>query len=134
MKVLIINGSPHKGNTWTLVERVKNKINSISQDVIFFEEHLHKLKLPLCTGCSSCLVRGEKHCPHYNEVQNIVNKIEESDAVIFASSCYANSVTALSKNLIDHLSFTTHRPRFFGDGSVAVNIESIREYNQPSYL
>lgn len=121
MKILIINGSPHKGNTWALVERVKSKINSLSQSVVFEEVHLQKIKLPLCTGCSACFVKGNQYCPHYIEVQNIIDKIEESDAVIFASSCYANSVTALAKNLIDHMSFITHRPRFFGKKILVVS-------------
>jgi len=47
------------------------------------------------------------------KVQQLIEKIEENDATIITSSCYANHVTALVKNFIDHLAFITHTPRFF---------------------
>lgn len=114
MKILIINGSAHKGNTWLLVEIVKKRMQELSDSNIDFDEvHLKEIGLPFCTGCSSCFIRGNKNCPHHFEVQKLIDKIEENDATIIASPCYSNHVTALLKNFIDHLAFKTHRPSFF---------------------
>ncbi|MBW9172438.1 NAD(P)H-dependent oxidoreductase [Clostridium estertheticum] len=122
MKILIVNGSAHKGNTWTLVEIIKKHMQEISHNKIVFDEiHLAETNLPFCNGCSSCLIRGNKSCPHHLEVQKFIDKIEENDATIIASPCYANHVTALMKNFIDHLAFNTHRPKFFKNKMLAIS-------------
>ena len=122
MKILIVNGSSHKGNTWALVEIVKKRMQEISHNKIDFDEiHLKEINLPFCIGCNSCFIRGNKSCPHNLEVQKFIDKIEENDATIIASPCYANHVTALMKNLIDHLAFNTHRPRFFKNKMLAIS-------------
>lgn len=54
MNYLIINGSPHKGNTWMLVEQIKKDIAPLSPESAFEEIHLMDLNLPFCTGCSLC--------------------------------------------------------------------------------
>ena len=61
MKILIVNGSAHKGNTWTLVEIIKKHMQEISHNKIEFDEiHLAEINLPFCIGCSSCFIRGNK--------------------------------------------------------------------------
>jgi multimeric flavodoxin WrbA len=122
LKILIINGSPHKGNTWVLVEIIKKHMSKLSNSEIAFDEvHLMEVGLSLCTGCSSCLIKGNKNCPHHLEVQKLIDKIEENDATIIASPCYANHVSALMKNFIDHLSYNIHRPRFFSKKMLVVS-------------
>lgn len=114
LKCLIINGSPHKGNTWTLAQVVKEQMKKTSADSIEFEEvQLSQLDLPLCKACNTCFFYGEDRCPHHEAVQWLVKKVEESDAVIITTSCYSLNVTALTKNFIDHMSYNFHRPRFF---------------------
>lgn len=122
MKVLIINGSAHEGNTWTIVEIVKKRMQKISNNSIVFDEiHLREVNLHMCTGCSACYIKGNEKCPHHIIVQKIIDKIEETDATIVISPCYSNNVSALIKNLIDHMSFITHRPRFFTKKVLAVS-------------
>ena len=97
-------------------------MQEISHNEIHFEEiHLKEIELPFCTGCSSCFIKGNIRCPHYLEVQQLIDKIEENDATIIASPCYANHVSALVKNFIDHLAFITHRPRFFSKKVLVVS-------------
>lgn len=122
MKILIINGSPHKGNTWVLVELIKKSMQELSDTQITFDEvHLMEVGLPLCNGCSSCLISGNKNCPHNLKVQKLIDKIEESDATIITSPCYSNHISALMKNFIDHLSYNIHRPRFFSKKMLVVS-------------
>jgi multimeric flavodoxin WrbA len=122
IKILIINGSPHKGNTWMLVKIIKKHMEELSgREILFDEVHLMEVGLSLCTGCSSCLIKGDKNCPHHIETQKIIDKIEENDAIIIASPCYANHVSALVKNVIDHLAYNIHRPRFFSKKMLAVS-------------
>lgn len=122
MKVLVINGSPHKGNTWTIFELVKKQMQKTAGEQIDFEEvHLLKQDIPMCTGCFTCFTYGEDKCPHHEKVQHIAKKIDECDATIILSPSYSLNVTALTKNFIDHMSYNFHRPRFFTKKMLAIS-------------
>lgn len=115
MKILVINGSPHKGNTWAYYEEVKRAMQLSSDERIVFEEvSLLKINIPFCVGCQKCFIEGEGACPHYEKVHEISRKIEESDGVIILCPTYSLGVSAAVKNFIDHMSYNFHRPRFFG--------------------
>ena len=121
MNYLLINGSPHKGNTWMLVEQIKNEIQSLSAESVFDEIHLTDYDLPFCMGCSLCFRKGHEKCPHNKITQDIINKIDWSDGVIFATTTFNMQPTALTKNLIDHLCFMLHRPYFFTKKAMVVS-------------
>lgn len=113
MRYLIINGSPHKGNTWRLVEVSQSALLNCDSTAEFEEIHLAKLNLPFCTGCSNCFRLGHEKCPHYEKISAVINAIEKADGIIFASTTFNLRETALLKNLFDHLCFMLHRPHFF---------------------
>lgn len=121
MKILVINGSPHKGNTWRLTEIVMAQIKGLDKTVKFTEIHLSACNIPFCTGCSLCFRKGHRFCPHNQYIQPIMDKIEESDGVIFAASCFQGAVPALGKNFTDHLAFLIHRPRFFAKKALIIS-------------
>lgn len=108
MKYVIINGSPRKKNTWSVVEQVKKNLNGEFEEI-----QLAKEKIPMCNGCFKCITDGESNCPHYNIINPIIDKIKDCDGIIIASPVYALNVTALLKNLFDHTAYFYHRPCFF---------------------
>ena len=115
MKILVINGSPHKGNTWAYYEEAKTAMQQNAQEEITFEEiSLLKLNLPFCVGCQKCFREGENACPHYEKVHEVSHKMEISDGIIILCPAYSLGVSAAVKNFIDHMSYNYHRPRFFG--------------------
>lgn len=113
MKYLIINGSPHKGNTWKLTLAAKEEILKRDTDAAFEEIHLFSLKLPFCVGCSNCFRTGNEVCPHYSIVGKLIEAIDNADGVIVCSTCYNMDMTSILKNMFDHLCFMLHRPHFF---------------------
>ncbi len=113
MKILILNGSPHKGNTWRLTQCVKDMLQSWDKTIGFTEIHLTDISLPFCSGCSNCFRKGHQYCPHNSKLQPVLDLIEEHDAVIFSVSCFQGHLTGIMKNFTDHLAFLIHRPRFF---------------------
>jgi len=121
MKYLIINGSPHKGNTWKLVERVKKDISSLPGNSVFAEVHLMDLDLPFCTGCSLCFRKGTEVCPHHEIIDKVIRRIEWADGIIFAVTAFNMQPTALTKNLIDHLCAYLHRPCFFTKKALVIS-------------
>lgn len=121
MKILIINGSPHKGNTWTLTMKVKDMIADLDSSVQFEEIHLMRANIPFCLGCSVCFRQGHELCPHNQAIQPIMDAIEASDAIIFSVSCFQGAVTGLTKNFTDHLAFLLHRPRYFDKKALIIS-------------
>ncbi len=113
MRYVVINGSPHKGNTWRLALQAMETISEKDSQAEFDEIHLMKLQLPFCCGCSACFRLGHETCPHSSIICDIIHRIERSDGVIILSSTFNLRETALLKNLFDHLCFMLHRPHFF---------------------
>ena len=113
MKYLIINGSHHKGNTWRIVEAVRESLKREDSQAVFDEIHLAQEKLPFCTGCSNCFRLGHEKCPHSTTVMKIIEAIEKADGVIVSSTTYFMRETSLLRNFFDHLCFMNHRPHFF---------------------
>lgn len=120
MRYLIFNGSPHKGNTWKLVKLIQKELLEISPESTFEEIQLSDLELPFCTGCSLCFRKGHEYCPHHKIMQKIINKIDESDGMIFGMTTFNMYPNALTKNLIDHLCYMLHRPHFFKNKAIVV--------------
>ncbi|MCI9597587.1 MAG: NAD(P)H-dependent oxidoreductase [Firmicutes bacterium] len=120
-KILIINGGPHKGNTWRLTEEVKKILQSFDQTIVFKEAHLSDVDLPFCIGCSNCFRKGHKTCPHNKIVQPIMDLIEESDAVVFSVPCFQGHLPGILKNFTDHMAFMLHRPRYFTKKALVIS-------------
>lgn len=121
MKILIINGSPRKGNTWLLTSLVKEHIKMLDPKTEFDEIHLKDLNLPFCTGCSLCFRKGLEFCLHHEIIQNIMDKMDKCDGIIFSVTCFQMNVPALTKNFTDHLCFLMHRPRYFNKKALIVS-------------
>lgn len=115
MKYLIINGSPRRKNTWSIVNQVKSNLKGN-----FDEIHLSESEIGLCKGCYNCMMNGEMYCPHSSEIKEIIDKIDECDGLIITSPVYAMNVTALLKNFIDHTAYLYHRPQFFTKKALVV--------------
>ncbi len=113
MHYLVINGSPHKGNTWKLFELARAELMRLDASAAFEELHLSELSLPFCKGCSLCFRKGHAACPHNAVVQPVIDAIERADAVLFPCTTFFMRETAMVKNVMDHMCCFTHRPRFF---------------------
>lgn len=120
MNYLIINGSPHKGNTWKIVELAKGNIQVKDKHAVFNEIHLAEVDLPFCCGCSACFRLGHEKCPHNEIIRKIIEMINNADGVIFASTAYNMRETSMLKNLFDHLCFMLHRPHFFKSKALVI--------------
>lgn len=112
MKCLVIHGSPRRGNTWDVLKITENEMKKHGS-FEFEEIELAKERIPTCIGCFNCIFKDENMCPHKDKIQEIVNKIQQSDALILTSPVYSMQVSGLLKNFIDHMSYNFHRPRFF---------------------
>lgn len=120
MKYLIVNGSPHKENTWKVVLRVKKYLLQWDESAQFEELHLAELKIPFCCGCSLCFRKGGEYCPHYSIIEKVTDAMDHADGVIVASTTYNMRETALLKNFFDHLCYLIHRPQYFQSKALVI--------------
>ncbi len=119
MKILAVMGSPHKGNTLEITQKIENKMQRF-HDVEFEYVHLKDVELKPCLGCFTCFVKGEAACPLKDDKELISKKLDEADGVIFVSPVYSMHVTYLMKTFIDRFAYNFHRPRYFGKYAAAI--------------
>lgn len=106
MKVLGINASP-RGNESNTLQLVKSVITGAEDEGAEAELiDLYKLKIEYCTGCGACYATGE--CPQIDDFEEILDRIMNSDGIIFGAPNYINSVPAPMKAFFDRLSDVIH--------------------------
>lgn len=112
MKILVIMGSPRKGNTFRACEELRELMQ---QDIPVEFEYLWLKDAHLlpCKGCYVCISRGEENCPNHDDAPAIEQKMREAAGVIFASPVYGMNVTGQMKSFVDRFCYLFHRPRFF---------------------
>lgn len=122
MKVIAIMGSPRKkGNTYKVVERVKDELMRQDSTIDFEYLFLSDCRLDMCKGCFACFARGAHKCPLKDDRDMIYKKMTEAHGIIIAAPTYAMGVPALMKNFIDRFAYTLHRPCFFDQAILAVS-------------
>lgn len=104
MKVLAINTSPRKNrNTYQLLEEILKGCRSVNSDIETEIIHVSDAKeenFKMCRGCWSCKKTGKCVCGD-DYVATILDKIKNSDAVIFGVPVYFYGVTAQCKVIMD---------------------------------
>ena len=121
MKVLVITGSPRKGNTYRAAKKIEESMRSMG-NVEFEYLMLKDADLSQCSGCFVCFIKGENYCPHKDDASVIEQKMHAADGVIFATPVYGMNVSALMKTFIDRFSYIFHRPRFFDKKALLLSI------------
>ncbi len=113
MKIIVIMGSPRKGNTLRACEEFKKHLQEICP-AEFEYVWLKDARIEPCTGCFVCFPLGEERCPHRgDDIAVIEQKMLDADGVIFATPVYSWNVSGQMKMFIDRISYIGHRPRFF---------------------
>ena len=98
MKVVILNGSPRKGNTEAAIEALKKGFDA---DTEVEEIRIEGKKIAPCKGCGAC--KCTDGCVFKDDAPAIVDKVVEADAVVFATPVYFWGMTAQLKLIIDRL-------------------------------
>ncbi|MBB6217029.1 multimeric flavodoxin WrbA [Anaerosolibacter carboniphilus] len=98
MKALVVLGSPRsKMNTDILLEQI---IRGLSTEVIEIEKiQLGKLTISPCISCNACGKTGL--CFIKDDMTEIYEKFNQSDIIVIGSPLYFNSVTGITKMMID---------------------------------
>ena len=116
-KITAFVGSARKGNTYKAVEQFMNELQALG-DVETEIVMLSKYSLGVCRGCRLCFKKGEEFCPLRDDRDVLMEKINASDGVIFASPNYSWQMSGLMKVFLDRFGFAmTHPDTLAGIGN-----------------
>ena len=124
MKVTAFIGSARKKHTYNATELFLQKLKSLG-DVEYEIVRLSEYNLETYKGCIVCFEKGEEFCQFKDDRDKLIEKIMNSDGVIFASPNYSFNVSANMKIFLDRIGFIFHRPRFFGKTFTSIVAQGI---------
>lgn len=104
-KVLLINASNRKKNTYSLLSTIENILKSKGYETELI--NLYNYKIDFCKGCEVCVLKG--NCFIKDDVNLIIKKIIESDGLIIGTPVYLNNMSGILKSFIDRTCSWFHR-------------------------
>lgn len=105
MKVLLINGSPHKdGTTYAALSEVKKTLETEGVECEIIQ--VGHLTIPGCRGCGACFKTGK--CVTDDIVNEVSKKFEEADGIIVGSPVHYAAPSGALICFLDRLFYTTH--------------------------
>jgi multimeric flavodoxin WrbA len=105
MKVLMINGSPHKeGNTAVALHEMEKifQAEGIETEIL----QVGNQEIRGCIGCASCMKTGK--CVFSDLVNETAAKFEECDGLVVGSPVYYASANATLVAFLTRLFYSTH--------------------------
>lgn len=101
MKIMLFNGSPKREHSDTMhitrafLEGTEDAAPQQVHTVSVIDRHIE-----FCTGCFACMRNGGK-CIHDDDMREILEKILESDLLLFSFPLYCYGMPASLKRLLD---------------------------------
>lgn len=118
MKVLIINGSPHKsGSVFTALNEVAKTLSAegIESEII----HVGMEAIRGCVACRRCVELGR--CAFDDIVNEVAEKFKECDGLIVGSPVYYAAPNSTLTALLDRLFYSSHFPKTMKVGAAVVS-------------
>ncbi len=110
MKVLLINGSPHKeGATYRALREVEETLKTCGIETKIF--WIGNEPIAGCIGCGACVKTGR--CFREDSVNKVVDIADEYDGFIFGSAVHYAAATGALSSFMDRL--------FYGKGKLFWN-------------
>lgn len=117
MKVLMINGSPHKeGNTYIALHEMEKifRENSVETEIV----HVGNKAICGCVACYSCMKTGK--CAIDDLVNEVAPKFEECDGFVIGSPVYYASANGTLISFLDRLFYSSRSDKTMKVGACAV--------------
>ena len=109
MKILVLMGSPRKNGNTTALAKVfideAEKLGNTCEAVYLYDK-----KIGPCLACRGCQSDWEKPaCVQKDDMTEIIDKVMESDMIVFASPIYSWYCTAPTKAAMDRLVYCLNK-------------------------
>ena len=109
-KVIIINGSPRKNfNTAKLLKEAQKGVEATGAQTEYF--NLYDYNFLGCRSCFACQRKGsttEGVCAIKDEIQPLLEKCINADAIIIGSPVYFSYPTGVFRSFVERLLFANH--------------------------
>ncbi|MFT3752151.1 MAG: flavodoxin family protein [Paludibacter sp.] len=126
MKVVAINGSPHKdGNTARSLQVVGEKLKSNGID--FEVVHIGHKAIHGCIACGQCAVKRDGTCGIKNDdLNSLIPAIREADGIVLASPVYYSGIAGTMKSFLDRLFYVSGSNGNFFRHKVGAALAAVR--------
>lgn len=120
MYILAICGSPEKdGNTAFLLNKILSYCEGAECELVNVHEAVTSAKTPFCVTCSSPC---NKSCYLGTKLEELYDKVDRADFVIFGSPVYFGSMSAQLKAFFDKTRAVRGEKRWLGKPMAAVSV------------
>ncbi|WP_458404102.1 flavodoxin family protein [Methanobrevibacter sp.] len=118
MKVLLLNGSPHKkGCTYTALTEVANSLNEEGIETEIY--WISTKPLMSCTACGKCGELGK--CAFDDKVNEFVKKAYDADGFIFGSPVHYAAATGAITSFLGRCFYSNSEPFRYKPGSMVAS-------------
>lgn len=119
MNITVINGTEKQGVTYRLKEIFLSELRNQAN---ITEYYLPRDCPNFCTGCVSCILKGESICKDADKIGKIEKSLLRADLIVMTSPAYVFHATGAMKAFLDHFAYRwlSHRPapEMFGKRAV----------------
>jgi multimeric flavodoxin WrbA len=101
MRITAFNGSPKgpQGNTHIMVREFlkgAQEAGAETENIFLVQKKIHH-----CMGCFTCWMKTPGKCIYNDDMPELVEKMRDSDLVVFACPVYIGDVTGIMKDFLD---------------------------------
>lgn len=123
-RITVIIGSPNNSasNTRKTVEYLFDCVRCDEKEYELNIVELSRLNIHRCAGCLDCFMRCELCARFDDDMSMIVDRMMESDMIIFACPVYAHNVPGIMKDFIDRISYALHIMKFAGKYGAIISV------------
>jgi multimeric flavodoxin WrbA len=109
-KVIAINSSKRKRNTYNLILNLKEALSKhdISVEIV----NLFEYDIKPCLGCEHCLIHGG--CVINDDAKLLMDTLKSCDGIILSTPVYLNNLSGTLKVFVDRTCSWFHRPELQG--------------------
>ncbi|MDR3705469.1 MAG: flavodoxin family protein [Paludibacteraceae bacterium] len=126
MKVVAINGSPHKeGNTFQALSIVGKQLtdNGIDFEIV----HIGNKAIHGCTGCGQCFKNRDEKCSMKDDgVNDAIQKMKEADGILLGSPVYYAGIAGTMKCFLDRAFYVAGSNGGLFRNKVAASVVAVR--------
>jgi multimeric flavodoxin WrbA len=103
MKVLAINGSPHKGkgNTALILDPFLEGLRDAGAEVELL--HTRDLDINPCLGCFGCWIKTPGKCVQEDDMAGLLPRLREAEIWVLATPVYFDGASGPLKNMMDRI-------------------------------
>ncbi len=109
-KVLLINSSKRKQNTYRLLSQIAGLLDkdNVECEII----NLHSYNIKQCVGCETCLRKG--FCPIKDDYFLLHEKLKDVDGIVIGTPVYMRNISSMLKTFYDRTCRWYHRTEIAG--------------------